>query len=129
MGTFDDGSYFLVLELVRGRTLRELIDSEGPLKPLRAIAIAKQIAAGLGAAHARGIIHRDLKPDNVFILPGVKRHPTDSESLIVNTAVARLFPLQIFHLLGFRKRVWKENALVVSRRKHDTESPFVRHDA
>ena len=64
-----------------------------------------------------------------FILPGVKRHPTDSESLIVNTAVARLFPLQIFHLLGFRKRVWKENALVVSRRKHDTESPFVRHDA
>ena len=61
----------------------------------------------------------------LLILPGVKRHPTDGDSLIVNTAVARFFPLQIFHLLGFRKRVWERNALVVSRRKHDTESPFV----
>ncbi|NUO50040.1 MAG: serine/threonine protein kinase [Polyangiaceae bacterium] len=89
MGTFDDGSYFLVLELVRGRTLRELIDSEGPLKPLRAIAIAKQIAAGLGAAHARGIIHRDLKPLNVMVTSdaseqvkiidfGLARIPVDS---------------------------------------------------
>ena len=74
------------------------------------------------------ILRRQGLPRWLFVLPGVKRHPTDSESLIVNTAVARLFPLQIFHLLGFRKRVWERNSLVVSRRKHDTESPFVRHD-
>ena len=61
----------------------------------------------------------------MFILPGVRRHPTDPESLIVNTAVARLFPLQIFHLLGFRRRVWKQNVLIVSRRKYDNQSPFV----
>jgi eukaryotic-like serine/threonine-protein kinase len=72
MGTFDSGSYFLILELVRGRTLRELIDTEGPLEPLRALAIARQIASGLGAAHARGIIHRDLKPLNVMVTNGPK---------------------------------------------------------
>jgi serine/threonine-protein kinase len=78
MGTFDDGSYFLVLELVRGRTLRELIDRDGPLKPLRALAIAKQIAAGLGAAHARGIVHRDLKPLNIMVTDG----PTEQVKII-----------------------------------------------
>lgn len=57
-------------------------------------------------------------------LPGVKRHPADKDSLIVNTQIARIFPLQIFHLLGFRKRRWREDKLVVSRRKYDTESPF-----
>jgi succinylglutamate desuccinylase len=62
----------------------------------------------------------------MYILPGVRRHATDAESLIVNTAVARFFPLQIFHLLGFRKRVWEGNHLIVSRRKYDTQSPFVR---
>jgi hypothetical protein len=70
-------------------------------------------------------ILRGLKLGNfIRILPGVRQHPTDSESLIVNTRVARFFPLQIFHLLGFRKRRLKENQLIVSRRRHDTKSPF-----
>ena len=63
--------------------------------------------------------------DWMFVLPGVRRHPSDPESLMVNTAVARFLPLQIFHLLGFRRRVWEGNFLVVSRRKFDTRSPFV----
>jgi succinylglutamate desuccinylase len=62
--------------------------------------------------------------DFIRILPGVWRHPTDKESLVVNTRVARFFPLQIFHLLGFRKRRWRDNQLIVSRRRHDTGSPF-----
>jgi predicted deacylase len=60
----------------------------------------------------------------VRILPGVWRDPADPESLIINTRVARFFPLQIFHLLGFRKRRWRNNQLVVSRRRHDCDSPF-----
>ncbi|MCB1025709.1 MAG: aspartoacylase, partial [Acidobacteria bacterium] len=60
----------------------------------------------------------------IHLLPGVKKHPVDSETLIVNTAIARLLPLQIFHLLGFRKRRWRNDQLVVSRRSHDTVSPF-----
>lgn len=61
----------------------------------------------------------------VHWLPGVTRDPFNEESLVVNTSVARFFPLQIFHLLGFRKMLWKSGKLVVSRRKHDTRSPFV----
>jgi succinylglutamate desuccinylase len=60
----------------------------------------------------------------IHLLPGVSEHPDDPETLIVNTSVARLFPLQVFHLLGFRRRRWNKNRLIVSRRKHDTKSPF-----
>jgi serine/threonine-protein kinase len=67
MGTFDGGSYFLVFEYVHGRTLRDLIDREAPLRPGRVIHIARQLAAALGAAHERGIVHRDLKPGNVMV--------------------------------------------------------------
>ncbi len=67
MGTFDDGSCFLVQEFVRGRTLRDLLDAEAPLAPARAMHLIRQLALGLGAAHDKGIIHRDLKPRNVMV--------------------------------------------------------------
>ena len=68
---------------------------------------------------------RRLRLQNiVHLLPGVKRDPDDSATLIVNTSVARLFPLQIFHLLGFRRRRWVNKKLIVSRRRHDTSGPF-----
>jgi predicted deacylase len=60
----------------------------------------------------------------VHWLPGVTRDPDDTATLIINTQIARLFPLQVFHLLGFRRRRWAGNKLVVSRRKHDTDAPF-----
>jgi succinylglutamate desuccinylase len=60
----------------------------------------------------------------IRLLPGVWQDPDDPESLIVNTRVARFFPLHIFHLLGFRKRRWVNKRLVVSRRRHDCISPF-----
>ncbi|MFT3769994.1 MAG: serine/threonine-protein kinase [Minicystis sp.] len=65
----DDGSYFLVQDYVRGRTLRDLID-EGPVTPIRAARIARQVAAGLLAAHDMGIVHRDLKPLNIMMGDG-----------------------------------------------------------
>ena len=58
------------------------------------------------------------------LLPGVRRDTANPETLIVNTKTARLFPLQIFHLLGFRKLRWIHQELVVTRRRHDTNSPF-----
>lgn len=58
----------LVLELVEGETLAERI-ARAPLPAEEAPGIAKQIAAGLEAAHAKGIIHRDLKPSNIKIAP------------------------------------------------------------
>ncbi len=57
-------------------------------------------------------------------LPGVRRDPKDRDTLIVNTRIARLFPLQVFHLLGFRRRRWLRDKLIVSRRRHESVSPF-----
>jgi serine/threonine-protein kinase len=68
-GQLDDGSYFLVLEYVSGRTLHHVI-KKGPLAPARAIHVAKQIASALEAVHGMGILHRDVKPRNVMLVGG-----------------------------------------------------------
>jgi len=62
-----DGQRFLSMEYVDGEDLRSLLRRAGRLSGERAIAIARQICAGLAAAHDRGILHRDLKPANVMI--------------------------------------------------------------
>lgn len=64
---FDDGSWFLVQEFFRGKTLREVID-KGPIPCGRAARIARQLASALTAAHDLGIVHRDVKPRNIMIL-------------------------------------------------------------
>jgi serine/threonine protein kinase len=61
-----DGATFIVMELVRGQSLRSLVPDE-PLGIERAIDIAAGIAAGLSKAHREGVLHRDLKPDNVVL--------------------------------------------------------------
>jgi serine/threonine protein kinase len=66
-GFTDEGDAFIAMERLDGTDLRKLVRESGPLAPARAIAIARQIAKGLAAAHARGIIHRDLKSENVFV--------------------------------------------------------------
>ncbi len=70
----DDGTYVLVQEFIRGRTLRDIID-EGPMPPLRAAKIARQLSVALAAAHDLGILHRDLKPRNIMILDGKSASP------------------------------------------------------
>ncbi|AKT43120.1 serine/threonine-protein kinase [Chondromyces crocatus] len=65
----EDGTWCMVMEYVRGVTLRSLIE-HGPMQPLRAAKIARQIAVGLNAAHDMGIIHRDMKPLNVMVCAG-----------------------------------------------------------
>ena len=68
------GYHFLEMEFVPGRSLRQLIEDEHRLSPLRATALAARIADGLAEAHRAGIIHRDLKPDNVLMtLQGVPK--------------------------------------------------------
>jgi eukaryotic-like serine/threonine-protein kinase len=62
----DDGAPYLVAELLEGATLRAKLD-EGRLPLSKALDVARQVASGLAAAHARGITHRDIKPENIFI--------------------------------------------------------------
>jgi len=62
----------------------------------------------------------------VHFLPGVRRYPKHPEQLQIDTRIARFFPLQLFHLLGFRKLRWRQNFLLVSRRRHDTSGPFIK---
>ncbi|MBK6692664.1 MAG: serine/threonine protein kinase [Myxococcales bacterium] len=66
-GQLEDGSFFLVLEFVDGKSLRDLI-AEGPLPLGRALRVLHQIAAALQRAHSLGIVHRDLKPENVMLV-------------------------------------------------------------
>ncbi|MHC4940192.1 MAG: protein kinase domain-containing protein [Planctomycetota bacterium] len=89
--TFDAGAavvdgrehHFLVMEYVRGRSLRELVLELGVVPEALLREIAKQIAAGLAAIHAAGVIHRDIKPENVLI--------TDADEIrIMDLGVAKL---------------------------------------
>src|SRR5262245_41824777 len=63
------GSLYIVMELLEGESLVDVLRAAGQLPASSAVALARQIAAALVAAHAKGVIHRDLKPDNVYLLP------------------------------------------------------------
>ena len=63
----DQDLVFLVMELVRGRTLRDLLTARGRLTVAEAFAVLEPVLAGLTAAHRAGIVHRDIKPENVLI--------------------------------------------------------------
>jgi serine/threonine-protein kinase len=63
----EDGSRFMVMELLRGEALEARLRRQGRLAPAEAAVIVREVAMGLGDAHAHGIVHRDLKPANVFI--------------------------------------------------------------
>ncbi len=78
---FEKSPAALVMELLEGRTLRDVL-SEGPLPARKAIDAGAQLARGLAAAHDRGLIHRDLKPENVFVL-------TDGRIKILDFGLAR----------------------------------------
>jgi serine/threonine-protein kinase len=91
----EDGTHFIVMEYVDGRTLKDAIRAEGPLYPERAAEICADVCGALAAAHARGLIHRDIKPGNVMLTPegkvkvmdfGIAR-ATTSETITQTAAV------------------------------------------
>ncbi len=67
-GESADGTVYLAMEYVPGRTLKKIILVEGALSPERAATLTRQIGVALDAAHRLGIVHRDLKPDNVMVI-------------------------------------------------------------
>ncbi len=67
-GQDPDGTTYIVMELLEGRSLRQVLSDENSIEPIRAVGIVKQACAGIEAAHRLGIIHRDIKPDNIILL-------------------------------------------------------------
>src|SRR5215813_2398764 len=67
-GEDDDGTAYIVMELLVGRSLRQLLAQEGLTSSVRAYGIIRQASAALDAGHRNGIVHRDIKPDNIILL-------------------------------------------------------------
>ncbi len=80
----DQGFHFIVMELLEGRTLKQLIEQEGALPVERASRIAEQVAEALDYAHERGLVHRDVKPANIFV--GEDDHTTLTDFGIAKAA-------------------------------------------
>jgi len=68
-GELDDGSAFLVMELVRGCDVAGILRAHGPASPRQVASLLRQAGAALGAAHRAGIVHRDVKPANILLIP------------------------------------------------------------
>ncbi|WP_243723320.1 serine/threonine-protein kinase [Actinomadura sp. 7K507] len=79
----EDGRPWIVMELVRARSLQEIVEEDGPLPPGRVAAIGRQIAGALRAAHATGILHRDVKPANVLVAD-------DDRAVLTDFGIAQL---------------------------------------
>jgi len=78
-----DGGLALVMQIVPGRTLRDVLNEHGPLTFARADKVLRDVAAALAHAHQRGIVHRDVKPENIFI------DETTNHALLSDFGVAR----------------------------------------
>ena len=95
-----DGRFYVDMRLVDGVNLGTLLHRDGPLAPPRAIAIIRQVAAALDAAHAAGVTHRDVTPANILVTPsdfayladfGIARAATDPGLTQVGTAIGTYY--------------------------------------
>jgi len=73
----EDGTYYMVMEYVDGKNLKEYIREKGPLPVSEAVQITRQIADALQQAHAAGVVHRDIKPQNILFSHDGKVKVTD----------------------------------------------------
>jgi serine/threonine protein kinase len=119
-GRLSDGRLYIVMDYVKGGTLRDLMDA-GRLHQVAALRITRQILQSLAEAHAHGIIHRDLKPANVLL------DDVQSEQFVVRVAdfgIAKLDSSQEAHILGIRPSTGQSTGF--SAQAHISTSPGIR---
>ncbi|RYZ34214.1 MAG: serine/threonine protein kinase, partial [Myxococcaceae bacterium] len=86
-GTLPDGRPYIVMELLKGRSLADFAPTPQPLDVATTVWVLDQVLAALGAAHEAGVVHRDLKPANVFVVEGPNSAPTIK---LVDFGIAKL---------------------------------------
>jgi len=90
--------YYMVMELVEGRSLKDILKQDGEMSIDRSVALVKSIAGALAYAHDRGLIHRDIKPDNIMV-------DTRGRPVLMDFGIAKLITsdakiTQTGHLIG-----------------------------
>jgi eukaryotic-like serine/threonine-protein kinase len=73
----EDGRPWIIMELVRARSLEQVLAEDGPLPPAQAADMGQQLISALAAAHSAGVLHRDVKPSNVLLCPDGRAVLTD----------------------------------------------------
>jgi serine/threonine protein kinase len=86
-GALPEGGAYIVMELIKGQTLREYMNACGALSIAEAVLIARQVCEGIDAAHAGGVVHRDLKPSNIVLQ---RDHQRRLQAKVVDFGVAKL---------------------------------------
>jgi serine/threonine protein kinase len=86
-GELDDGTPYLVMELLEGKDLRSLLNREGSLPARRAVPLIIEACCGLSEVHAAGLVHRDLKPENLFV---TKRSTGEDWCKVLDFGVAKM---------------------------------------
>jgi serine/threonine protein kinase len=123
-GTVDPAGrrFFLTMEFLEGQTLGKHIRTRGALEPPCLLAVARQLADGLAAAHAAGVIHRDFKSDNVMLVPAPHGPPT---AKIMDFGLARHGPKVSSRASSFRGAMVGSAAYMAPEQVqgHDVKEP------
>lgn len=107
-GFSDEGLPYLALELLNGKSLADLLQSQGPLNAEQAVLLFIQACRALAHAHQSGVIHRDIKPSNIFVLD---QNPQDLIDSTFSSPLVKLLDFGIAKLSG-NAGLTKTNALL-----------------